>query len=264
MGAVEPLEHCNVADSAELAERTGGHDTTGVLLPGLLERATFPIVARRWDGVLLTHALAAGFTTVGEHSSGLGRALLDCSAGDEKVLAAVVAERLAVEPGPERLQLETGDVDGPSHSFLVAHQRELVPPPSRWMSIRSSPTTYRTVCGTRCCWWTPSRVRSRMSPSRSSRSTPASAARARACSSIAGDESMPRTGRPGRPGDRDCHATCPDSQLDYRPVRLSRQLDVERDVGRHVGGPVVVAAGEGLVPAHQLTSLSSSNRDEPS
>ena len=35
-----------------------------------------------------------------------------------------------------------------------------------------------------------------MSPSRRSSSTPASAARARACSSIAGDESMPITGCP--------------------------------------------------------------------
>jgi hypothetical protein len=108
-----------VATVAELTEWTGAHDTTGVLLPGLLERATFRIVARRWDGAVtagavahlgtgvvgvsnvfdldheggdwdevvqvvqacfpgrpivgyewersLTHALAAGFTTVGEH-----------------------------------------------------------------------------------------------------------------------------------------------------------------------------------------------------
>ena len=35
-----------------------------------------------------------------------------------------------------------------------------------------------------------------MSPSRRSSSTPASAARARACASIAGEESMPMTRRP--------------------------------------------------------------------
>jgi hypothetical protein len=85
-----------VATAIELAEWTGVHDTTGVLLPGLLERATFRIVAHvfdldqeggDWDEVVqvvkacfpgrpivgyewgrpLTHALAAGFTTVAEH-----------------------------------------------------------------------------------------------------------------------------------------------------------------------------------------------------
>src|SRR6516162_2973772 len=44
----------------------------------------------------------------------------------------------------------------PSHSFLQAHHRELVAPPSRVMSIRLSPTAYRLVCGTGSCWCWPS------------------------------------------------------------------------------------------------------------
>src|ERR1700731_2956007 len=44
----------------------------------------------------------------------------------------------------------------PSHSFFVAHHRELVPPPSRVRSIRLSPTQYRTECGTGLSWWRPS------------------------------------------------------------------------------------------------------------
>src|SRR5260370_446405 len=75
--------------------------------------------------------------------------------GNEHVFAAVVGNRLAGEAAVERLQLaverlqlEVGDVKEPSHSFLVAHHRELVAPSSRVMSIRLSPTAYRFVCGT--------------------------------------------------------------------------------------------------------------------
>jgi hypothetical protein len=45
----------------------------------------------------------------------------------------------------------------PSHSFLVAHHRELLAPLSRMMSIRLAPTEYRFVCGTSPCWCSPSR-----------------------------------------------------------------------------------------------------------
>src|SRR6266498_4344443 len=48
------------------------------------------------------------------------------TAGDEHVFPAVVRERLAGKAGVQRLHLETGDVEEPSHSFLVAHHRELL------------------------------------------------------------------------------------------------------------------------------------------
>jgi hypothetical protein len=50
-----------------------------------------------------------------------------------------------------------------------------------------------------------------------------------------------------RDGDRD--AAVPHRQLDERAVRSTGKLDVEGDVGRHVGGPLVVAVRERLVPA---------------
>src|SRR5439155_25994269 len=50
--------------------------------------------------------------------------------------------------------------------------------------------------------------------------------------------------------DRNRHSPVPDSQLDDRPVGLARQPDVERDVLRHVRGPVVVDGGERVVRAH--------------
>ena len=42
----------------ELAEWTGHHDTTAVLLPGILERAHFRILAKRVDGEIVAGAVA--------------------------------------------------------------------------------------------------------------------------------------------------------------------------------------------------------------
>jgi len=47
-----------VTDAAELADWTAGHDTSGVLLPGLLARAHFRILARREDGEIVAGAVA--------------------------------------------------------------------------------------------------------------------------------------------------------------------------------------------------------------
>ena len=53
----------------------------------------------------------------------------------------------------------------------------------------------------------------------------------------------------GRLRDRNGDAAVPDGELDERAVGLTGKLDVEGDVGRHVGRPLVVAVGERLVPA---------------
>jgi hypothetical protein len=109
----------------------------------------------------------------------------------------VLDERLAGEAAVERLHLEAGDIEKPEPFVLGC-------PPQR----AGGAVVERAGS---------SIVSSRMSPSRRSSSTPASAARARVYSSIAGDESMPMTGRPvacatdhGRHGmsldDRDPHA----------------------------------------------------------
>ena len=89
-----------------------------------------------------------------------------------------------------------------------------------------------------------------MSPSRSSSSTPAAAARSRAWASIAGEVSIPSTRPAGRLRDRDRDAAVADGELDERPVGLAGELDVERNVLRHLCRPLVVAVGEALVPAH--------------
>jgi hypothetical protein len=52
--------------------------------------------------------------------------------------------------------------------------------------------------------------------------------------------------------DRDRDSPVADRKLDQRPGRLACQLDVERDVGRHLSRPFLVAIRERLVPAHRL------------
>ena len=47
-----------VRDADELADWTAGHDTSDVLLPGLLERAHFAILARREGGEIVAGAVA--------------------------------------------------------------------------------------------------------------------------------------------------------------------------------------------------------------
>jgi hypothetical protein len=56
----------------------------------------------------------------------------------------------------------------------------------------------------------------------------------------------------GRLGDRNRYAPVPDCKLDEGPVRRPCQCQVESDVGRHLGRPLVVVLRESLVPAHVL------------
>ena len=58
--------------------------------------------------------------------------------------------------------------------------------------------------------------------------------------------SIPSTGLPVASRDRDRDAPVADRELDDRPVGLARQLDVERNVLRHVGAHVVVVDREGV------------------
>jgi hypothetical protein len=51
-----------------------------------------------------------------------------------------------------------------------------------------------------------------------------------------------------RDGNRD--PAVADGELDHRPGGLTREPDVERDVGGHRGRPLLVAVCERLVPAH--------------
>ena len=65
------------------------------------------------------------------------------AAGHEDVLVAVVVERFAGESAVETFQLEARDVEEPQPfvlGCLVAHQSEPVPPSSKVMSTRLSPT----------------------------------------------------------------------------------------------------------------------------
>ena len=89
-----------------------------------------------------------------------------------------------------------------------------------------------------------------MSSSRSSSSAPASAARARACSSIAGEVSIPTTGPAGLARDWDRDAAVSDAKLDEQSVGFARELDVERHVLGHVGRPLLVLEREPFRPAH--------------
>lgn len=102
MEAVETLEQCSVADSfcslelaalgivvlfhASWVHREPERDRPPAMPPGWRPVATATELAE-WTGV--------------STASGSGRALLDRSAGDEHVLAAVVGQRLVVEPAPE-------------------------------------------------------------------------------------------------------------------------------------------------------------------
>src|SRR5436190_1760106 len=88
------------------------------------------------------------------------------------------------------------------------------------MSMRLSPTAYRTVCGTGSSWCSPSRR-----------------AATRWSNAAAGL----------RNGNRD--AAVPDRQLDQRAAGLAREVAVERDVGGHFRRPLLVALREGFVPA---------------
>ena len=75
-----------------------------------------------------------------------------------------------------------------------------------------------------------------------------------ACSSIAGEASTPTTRQTGRlratgwPPSRS-----PIAQLDQRSIGGAGELDVEGDIGRRAGRPVLVALRERLVPAHRST-----------
>ena len=60
--------------------------------------------------------------------------------GHEDVLTAVVGERFPGESAIESFEAQARDVEEPSHSFLVAHQSEPVPPSSKVMSTRLSLT----------------------------------------------------------------------------------------------------------------------------
>jgi hypothetical protein len=62
------------------------------------------------------------------------------ASGHEDVLWAVVVERFAGESAVKSFQPQARDVEEPSHSFLVAHQSEPVPPSSKVMSMRLSLT----------------------------------------------------------------------------------------------------------------------------
>ena len=89
-----------------------------------------------------------------------------------------------------------------------------------------------------------------MSPCRSSSSTPASAARARApARASAADRSMPSTCRPVSCATGIATRPLPTASSTSGPVRLPRELDVQRDVLRHVRRPGVVDRGEGVVIA---------------
>jgi hypothetical protein len=68
-----------------------------------------------------------------EHALGL-------STGHEDVLTAVVVERFSIESAVESFEAQARDVERPSHSFLVAHQSEPVPPSSKVTSTRLSLT----------------------------------------------------------------------------------------------------------------------------
>ena len=66
--------------------------------------------------------------------------LSDLATGHEDVLTAVVVERFPGESAIESFEAHARDVEEPSHSFLVAHQSEPVPPSSKVMSTRLSLT----------------------------------------------------------------------------------------------------------------------------
>ena len=61
--------------------------------------------------------------------------------------------------------------------------------------------------------------------------------RSRACASIAGERSVPITCRPVSRATGIADSAVPDGELDDRALGLARQLDVERDVLRHVLTP---------------------------
>jgi hypothetical protein len=58
-----------------------------------------------------------------------------------------------------------------------------------------------------------------------------------------------RTAGGARHGDR--HTAASHRKLDEGPLGLGGELDVERDVLRHVRGPLVVDGREGIVSAHE-------------
>ena len=87
----------------ELAEWTGGHDTGAVLLPGLLERAHFVILARRQGGAMVAGAVArlgSGAVDVSNVHAAPGHSV------DWAELAAVVNARF---PGRPLVGYESGD-----------------------------------------------------------------------------------------------------------------------------------------------------------
>lgn len=51
-------------------------------------------------------------------------------------------------------------------------------------------------------------------------------------------------------GDGNRHVARADGELDQRPVRFAREVDIERNVLRHVLGPFVVDGRERVVRAH--------------
>jgi hypothetical protein len=102
-----PAEWTVVRTAAELAEWTGHHDTTGVLLPGLLERAHFAVLAKRTGGQISCGAVAR-----------LGSGAVDLSnvyaaEGHAVDWPGVVAAATATFPGRQLVGYERGaDLDG--------------------------------------------------------------------------------------------------------------------------------------------------------
>ncbi len=62
---------------------------------------------------------------------------------------------------------------------------------------------------------------------------------------------MPVTGLHGRLRDWDSDSAIADRELDQLAVRRSSEVNIEGDVGRHLGRPLLVPVRERLVPAHR-------------
>ena len=102
-GAPIPPSWSVVRMPEELTEWTEGHDTTGVLLPGLLRRARFAVLSRREGGAIVAGAVArlgTGVVDISNVHAAPGHAV------DWTELAAAVTARF---PGRPLVGFESGN-----------------------------------------------------------------------------------------------------------------------------------------------------------
>ena len=105
----------------------GGHSDRLRVRHLLIDRVEIPVLERPQRDVHLGDSKGVVASAVS-------------STGNEDVLTAVVVERFPGESAIESFEAQAPTSRSPSHSFLVAHQSEPVPPSSKVMSTRLSLT----------------------------------------------------------------------------------------------------------------------------